>query len=108
MKAFGFLLIAIASEVFASSMLKQTAGFKRLLPTLGVVIGYGSAFYFLSLTLQSLQIGTAYAIWAGLGTALTAVVGVVFYKENFNVKKFVGILLIIIGVVVLNLAGGSH
>lgn len=108
MSAFGFLLIAIASEVFASSMLKQTAGFKRLLPTIGVVIGYGLAFYFLSLTLQSLQIGTAYAIWAGLGTALTAVVGVIFYKEYFNVKKFVGIVLIIGGVVILNLAGGSH
>jgi len=108
LSAFGFLLIAIASEVFASSMLKQTAGFKRLLPTFGVVIGYGLAFYFLSLTLQSLQIGTAYAIWAGLGTALTAVVGVIFYKEYFNVKKFVGIVLIIGGVVILNLAGGSH
>lgn len=108
MSAFGFLLIAIASEVFASSMLKQTAGFKRLLPTFGVVIGYGLAFYFLSLTLQTLQIGTAYAIWAGLGTALTAVVGVIFYKEYFNVKKFVGIVLIIGGVVILNLAGGSH
>jgi len=108
LSAFGFLLIAIASEVFASSMLKQTAGFKRLLPTFGVVIGYGLAFYFLSLTLQTLQIGTAYAIWAGLGTALTAVVGVIFYKEYFNVKKFVGIVLIIGGVVILNLAGGSH
>ncbi|WP_409370500.1 DMT family transporter [Lysinibacillus sp. 38-6] len=89
-------------------MLKQTAGFKRLLPTFGVIIGYGFAFYFLSLTLQSLQIGTAYAIWAGLGTALTTVVGVIFYKEYFNVKKFVGIVLIIGGVVILNLAGGSH
>lgn len=108
MSAFGFLLIAIASEVFASSMLKQTAGFKRLLPTFGVIIGYGLAFYFLSLTLQSLQIGTAYAIWAGLGTALTTVVGVIFYKEYFNVKKFVGIVLIIGGEVILNLAGGSH
>ena len=108
MSAFGFLLTAIASEVFASSMLKQTAGFKRLLPTFGVVIGYGLAFYFLSLTLQSLQIGTAYAIWAGLGTALTAVVGVIFYKEYFNMKKFVGIVLIIGGVVILNLAGSSH
>lgn len=89
-------------------MLKQTAGFKRLLPTFGVIIGYGLAFYFLSLTLQSLQIGTAYAIWAGLGTALTTVVGIIFYKEYFNVKKFVGIVLIIGGVVILNLAGGSH
>lgn len=108
MSTFGFLLIAIVAEVFASSMLKLTNGFKRLLPTLGVVAGYGTAFYFLSLTLQSLAIGTAYAIWAGLGTALTAVVGVIFYKEHFNVKKFIGIAMIIVGVVILNLAGGAH
>ncbi|MFJ7951714.1 DMT family transporter [Lysinibacillus sp. NPDC096418] len=103
-----FLMISIVAEVFASSMLKLTNGFKRVLPTLGVVVGYGTAFYFLSLTLQSLAIGTVYAIWAGLGTALTAVVGVIFYKEHFNVKKFLGIAMIIVGVVVLNLAGGAH
>ncbi|MDM5247691.1 MULTISPECIES: multidrug efflux SMR transporter [unclassified Lysinibacillus] len=108
MSAFGLLLIAIISEVFASSMLKLTNGFKRILPTIGVVVGYGTAFYFLSLTLQSLAIGTAYAIWAGLGTALTAIVGVVFYKELFNFKKLMGILLIIVGVVILNLAGSGH
>ena len=108
MSIFLFLLISIVAEVFASSMLKLTNGFKRLLPTLGVIAGYGTAFYFLSLTLQSLAIGTVYAIWAGLGTALTAVVGVIFYKEHFNVKKLVGIAMIIVGVVVLNLAGGGH
>ncbi|MDD1504336.1 multidrug efflux SMR transporter [Lysinibacillus sphaericus] len=108
MSAFGFLFISIISEVFASSMLKLTNGFKRLLPSVGVVVGYGTAFYFLSLTLQSIAIGTAYAIWAGVGTALTAVIGIVFYKELFNLKKIIGILLIIVGVVILNLAGGGH
>lgn len=72
------------------------------------MIGYGLAFYFLSITLQSLAIGTVYAIWAGLGTALTAIVGVFFYKEHFSVKKFMGVVMIIIGVVVLNFAGGAH
>ena len=108
MSALWLLLIAIVFEVFASSMLKQTNGFKRLLPSLGVVIGYGSAFYFLSLTLVSLPIGTAYAVWAGLGTALTAVVGIVVYKEYFNCKKLAGICLLIIGVVIVNLASASH
>ena len=83
MSAFVFLLIAIISEVFASSMLKLTSGFKRLLPSIGVVIGYGAAFYFLSLTLQSLPIGTAYAVWAGLG--------IIFYlfkrKEYVRISK---------------------
>ncbi|MGE7998979.1 DMT family transporter [Lysinibacillus sp. NPDC093190] len=108
MSAFGFLFISIISEVFASSMLKLTNGFKRLFPSIGVVVGYGMAFYFFSLTLQSLAIGTAYAIWAGIGTALTAIIGVVFYKELFNLKKLMGILLIIVGVVILNLAGSEH
>lgn len=108
MSAFGFLFISIISEVFASSMLKLTNGFKRLLPSVGVVVGYGTAFYFLSLTLQSIAIGTAYAIWAGVGTALTAVIGIVFYKELFNLKKMMGILLIIAGVVILNLAGSGQ
>lgn len=108
MSAFGFLFISIISEVFASSMLKLTNGFKRLFPSIGVVVGYGTAFYFFSLTLQSLAIGTAYAIWAGIGTALTAIIGIIFYKELFNLKKIIGILLIIVGVVILNLAGGGH
>ncbi|MGE7694064.1 DMT family transporter [Lysinibacillus sp. NPDC094177] len=108
MSAFGFLFISIISEVFASSMLKLTNGFKRLFPSIGVVVGYGIAFYFFSLTLQSLAIGTAYAIWAGVGTALTAIIGVVFYKELFNLKKIMGILLIIVGVVILNLTGSGH
>lgn len=107
MMVFSFLFIAIVAEVFASSILKRTEGFSRIWPSLGVVVGYGTAFYCLALTLKTIPIGTAYAIWAGLGTALTAIVGVVLYKELFNRKKVLGILCIILGVVVLNLAG-SH
>ncbi|WP_249664361.1 multidrug efflux SMR transporter, partial [Lysinibacillus sp. D4B1_S16] len=75
-------------------------------PSIGVVVGYGTAFYCLGLTLKTIPFGTAYAIWAGLGTALSAIVGVVLHKEIFNRKKVLGILCIIVGVVVLNLAGG--
>ncbi len=106
MKVFSLLFIAIVAEVYASSMLKRTEGFSRIWPSIGVVVGYGTAFYCLALTLKTIPIGTAYAIWAGLGTALTAIVGVVLYKEIFNRKKVLGILCIIVGVVVLNLAGG--
>ena len=97
-----WLAIAIVSEVFGSSMLKLTEGFKRLLPSLGVVAGYAIAFYGLALALEDLPLGVAYAIWAGVGTALTALVGILFYKEAFNLKKSIGILLIIGGVVLLN------
>jgi multidrug resistance protein EbrA len=102
MYAYGLLLLAILSEVFGSSMLKATQGFKKLLPSLGVIIGYGTAFYALSLSLKTVPLGMAYAIWAGLGTALTALVGIAFYKEKFNRKKFIGIVLIIGGVILLN------
>ncbi len=102
------LLIAIVSEVFASSMLKLSNGFKNVWASLGVVIGYALAFYTLSLTLKHLQLGTAYAVWAGLGTALTAIAGVAIFGERFNFKKLSGIAMIIVGVVVLNLFGGGH
>ncbi|MBD3109182.1 multidrug efflux SMR transporter [Bacillus sp. AGMB 02131] len=97
-----WLSIAIVSEVFGSSMLKLTDGFKRFFPTLGVVVGYAIAFYALSLSLEELPLGAVYAIWAGVGTALTALVGVIFYKEGINFKKTVGILMVIGGIVLLN------
>lgn len=109
MNPFVWLAIAIVSEVCGSSLLKLSNGFKRLFPSLGVLAGLGSAFYFLSLALQSISLGTAYAIWSGVGTALTAMVGVFFYKERMNIKKILGLLLIIGGVITLKLAsGGTH
>ncbi|MFJ5768683.1 DMT family transporter [Psychrobacillus sp. NPDC093180] len=107
MNAYILLAIAIISEVFGSSMLKMTEGFKKVLPSVGVVLGYAIAFYALSLSLKTLPIGTAYAIWAGVGTALTALIGIVLYKEGFNRKKLFGLLLIISGVILLNLATGD-
>lgn len=87
MNAYLLLALAIVSEVFGSSLLKAADGFKKLLPSLGVIIGYGVAFYALSLSLKTLPLGVAYAIWAGLGTVLTAMVGIIIYKENVNRKK---------------------
>ncbi|MGE7650604.1 DMT family transporter [Peribacillus frigoritolerans] len=104
MNPYAFLAIAILSEVFGSSMLKVSNGFKRLFPSIGVVIGMGLAFYCLSLSLITIPLGTAYAIWSGIGTALTALVGVIVYKEGFNLKKFLGLVLIIGGVAVLKLS----
>lgn len=101
------LLIAIVAEVFGSSMLKASNGFKRLLPSLGIILGYGVAFFMFSLSLKTIPLGMAYAIWSGLGTALTALIGIFIYKEGFNSKKLLGLGLIIGGVVILNL-GGAH
>jgi multidrug resistance protein EbrA len=102
MGAYLLLALAIVSEVFGSSMLKAANGFKNRLPALGVIIGYGVAFYGLSLSLKTLPLGMAYAIWAGLGTALTALIGITVLKEHYNRKTFYGLALIIAGVMLLN------
>lgn len=102
------LAAAILSEIFGSSMLKLSNGFKKLFPSIGVVVGMGFSFYCLSLALTGIPLGSAYAIWAGAGTALTALVGVMFWKESFNAKKLFGLVLIICGVVIMKLAGENH
>lgn len=106
MNSFVLLMIAILSEVFGSSMLKASNGFKKLLPSLAVIAGMGSAFFSLSLALKEIPLGTAYAIWSGVGTALTAMVGVLVYKEHLNIKKIAGLILVIGGVVLLKLSTG--
>lgn len=97
------LLISILSEVFGSTMLKLSNGFKNLLPVIGIIFGYAVAFYTLSLSLKTIPLGMAYAIWSGLGTALTALIGIVLFKEGFNSKKLMGLILIIGGVILLNI-----
>lgn len=97
-----YLAIAIVSEVIATSALKAAEGFTRWGPSLLVVVGYASAFYFLSLTLRSIPLGVAYAIWSGVGVALVSIVGWAIYHQSLDAAALVGIALIIAGVVVLN------
>ena len=98
-----YLAIAILSEVIATSALKSADGFSRLGPSLLVVIGYASAFYFLSLTLRSIPLGIAYAIWSGVGVALVSIIGWIIYHQTLNAAALTGIALIIAGVVILSL-----
>ncbi len=98
-----YLAIAIVSEVIATSALKSAEGFTRLVPSMLVVVGYASAFYFLSLTLRTIPLGVAYALWSGVGVVLVALVGWVVYHQSLDAAAFIGIALIIAGVVVLNL-----
>jgi multidrug transporter EmrE-like cation transporter len=97
-----YLTIAIVGEVIATSSLKASEGFTRLAPSVVVVIGYGVAFYFLSLTLQAIPIGTAYAIWSGLGIVLVALAGWLVFGQKMDIWGAVGMALIVAGVVVLN------
>ncbi len=98
-----YLTVAIISEVIATSALKAAEGFTRWWPSLIVVIGYASAFYFLSLTLRTIPLGMAYAIWSGVGVALVTLIGWGVYHQSLNLAAIIGISLIVSGVVVLNL-----
>ena len=102
-----YLVIAIVSEVVATSALKASAGFTRLYPSLLVVGGYGLAFFFLSLTLRTIPVGVAYAIWSGIGVVLVCLLGWLLYGQKLDVAAVAGIGLIVAGVLVLNLFSKS-
>jgi len=110
MKNWLYLAITILGEVVATSALKSSNGFTRPIPSAVVVIGYGVAFYFLSLALKSIPVGIAYAIWAGVGIVLVATIAWIFDGQKLDMWAIVGIALIISGVAVLNLLSrsGTH
>ena len=97
-----YLVIAIVAEVIATSALKASDQFSKTLPSIIVVIGYGVAFYYLSLVLKTIPIGVAYAIWSGAGIALVTVVGLVVFDQKLDFAAIIGISLIVAGVVVMN------
>ncbi|MEW2050150.1 multidrug efflux SMR transporter [Streptomyces sp. NBC_00377] len=105
----GYLTLAgaIAAEVAATTAMKYSDGFSRLWPSLLTAVGYVVSFLLLAQTLKTVGIGTAYAIWAGVGTAAIAVIGLALFGESLTLTKVAGVLLIVGGVVVLNL-GGAH
>ncbi len=103
MESWLFLAVAIAGEVVATSALKSSHGFTRLLPSVVVVTGYSIAFYFLSLALKAIPVGVAYAVWASAGIALVTAIAWWVHGQRLDVWGFVGIGLIVSGVAVLNL-----
>ena len=96
-----FLGLAIFSEVVATASLKSTEGFTRWGPSLIVLAGYCAAFYFLSLTLDTIPVGVAYAIWSGVGVATITIVSYFLYDQKIDYAGIIGISLIVIGVVIL-------
>lgn len=101
-----YLSIAIATEVVATSALKQSDGCTRLIPTVVVAIGYIFSFYFLSLALRTLPLGVAYAIWSGVGIAVVSTIGWYVYGQRLDAVALLGLGLIAAGVVVLKLFSG--
>ncbi|WP_370278333.1 multidrug efflux SMR transporter [Pontibacterium sp.] len=102
MKNWLFLTVAIASEVVATTALKSSEGFTRFLPSLLVVVGYGVAFYALSLTLRTIPLGVAYAVWSGLGIVAVSILALMLYGQKLDMPAIIGIALIVLGVVVIN------
>ncbi|WP_432222395.1 DMT family transporter [Flavobacterium sp. TMP13] len=103
MKNFLFLGIAIICEIIATTALKKSAEFTKLLPTVITIIGYFGAFYFLSFAIRTIPVGIAYAIWSGVGIVLITIVGAIFFKQIPDLPAIIGLAFIIVGVLILNL-----
>jgi small multidrug resistance pump len=106
MNPYVLLGAAIFSEIVGTTSLKLSEGFSQPLPSLVVVLGYGVAFYLLSLTLEELPVGVVYGTWAALGIVGVAAIGVVAFDEQIDITGLIGILLIIAGVYCLNVFSG--
>ena len=101
--AYLYLGLAILAEIIATSALKASEEFTKLVPSMVVLTGYGAAFYFMTLVLRTIPIGVTYAIWSGVGIVLIAIVGAIFYKEIPDLPAVIGMGLIISGVIVIHL-----
>ena len=107
MNGLTYLMLAIISEVIATTMLKASDGFSRLYPSIVVVIGYCLSFWALSQVVRVMPLGIAYAIWSGLGIVLVSVAAVFLYQQKLDLPAIVGMALIIAGVLVINLVSKS-
>jgi multidrug transporter EmrE-like cation transporter len=103
MKPYLCLLLAILCEVIGTGALKESAGFTRVIPTLIVIVAYLAAFILFSVSLRHIPVGIAYAIWSGLGTVGTVLIGIFLWDEQLNISQFAGIFLILTGSLMLNL-----
>ena len=100
--AYVYLGIAIVAEVIATTALKASEEFTKLVPSVMVVLGYAAAFYFLALVLRTIPVGIAYGIWAGLGIVLITIIGAIVFKQVPDLPAVVGMALIVAGVVIVN------
>ena len=105
--AYLYLTIAIIAEVIATNALKASEEFTKLFPSIVVIIGYGAAIYFLSLVLKVIPVGIAYAIWAGMGIVLVAIVAAISFKQIPDWPAIIGMTMIIMGVVIINVFSKS-
>lgn len=100
-----YLVLAILTEVAGTTSMKASQGFTRFLPSILIFVFYGFSLVLLTLSLKRLDVSLAYAVWSGMGTALIATIGILWFREPMTAVKLVSLALIIIGVVGLNLGG---
>ena len=100
--AYFYLALAIIFEVIGTLSLKASSGMEKLWPSVIVMITYSLCFYFMSLSFKTLSVGFVYAVWAGLGTLFITILGIIIYKEKADFAGFLGIGLILLGVIILN------
>lgn len=100
--AYLFLAIAIVAEVVATTALRAADGFTQIVPSIVSIVGYAVAFYFLSLTLRTMPVGIAYAIWSGVGIVLISLAGWVIYRQLLDAPAIIGMSMIMGGVMVIN------
>ena len=98
-----YLVIAILTEVVGTTMMKVSQGLTRLVPSVTMFVMYAISFVFMAFALKKLEVSTAYAIWSGLGTAIIAAIGIIWFQESLNPAKVVGTGLVIAGVILLNI-----
>ena len=103
-----YLILAILLEVTGTTCMKLSEGFTKTMPSILLFVFYTLSFGMLTLALKRIDVSLAYAVWSGVGTALIATIGILWFKEPASPLKLVSIGLIIVGVVCLNMAGGTH
>ena len=105
--SFLYLIIAIVSEVIATSAMKASDGFSQLSASIITVIGYAIAIYFLSLTMKTIPVGITYALWSGAGIILVSLVGFFYYKQHLDLAAIIGLVFMIIGILIIHLFSKS-
>ena len=103
-----YLILGVIAEVSGATAMKMSQGFTRLIPSILIFIFYGLSLTLATLSLKSIKVGVAYAVWAGLGVAIISLISIFWFKETTSLIKTIAVLMILSGVIILNISGESH
>lgn len=106
--AYVYLFVAILTETIGTTALQASQQFSRLLPSIVVVLAYGTSFWFMALALKFMPVGLVYAIWSGLGIVFIAIIGFVVFHQRLDLPAVLGIGMIIAGILVIQLFSNTN